>query len=183
MVYLPSLFEEFCKYFDGKLKWSDRENKPQAWTEAIFSFFKEQKGKPDNAPFKEEKEFMRIDYIWRYDSPSYPTKDIELAIEHENKMERIDTLVNEEVQHLVDIKARNKIGIFYIPQGDEEEFIQKIQNRIKMQSMYSSLEKYLIILAYSTTHRKEKSILVKGFFFDEKGNLTEKKQKIISQVK
>jgi len=180
MVSLEELFDQFCKYLDGKLKWSERENKSRIWTSTIFNFFSEL-NKREPIPFVKEKEYMRVDYIWRYDTSRYSTNDIELAVEHENVMEKIDTLLNEEIQHLIDIKARKKVGIFYIPQGDEKEFIKKIQERIKMQSIKSGLEEYLIILGYSTTRHKKRVILLKGFFFNGDGNLKSQKEKIISQ--
>lgn len=181
MVFLESMFEEFCNHLDGKLKWSARELTAKQWTKTIFDFF-DQLNTKESVPFVVTKDFMRIDYVWRYDSSKYSTSDIELALEHENAMEKIDSLLEKEIQHLIDIKARSKVGIFYIPQGDEKEFIQKIKERIKRQTMRSNYEKYLIILGYATTYHKQRAILFKGFLFDQDGELKEQKEKIVLQA-
>lgn len=182
VIFLETLFDEFCKYLDGKLKWSERETKPKMWTKIIFNFFT-QRNEKEAIPFLEKKEYMRVDYIWRYDTSRYSTNDIELAVEPENMMEKVDILINEEIQHLIDIKARNKIGIFYVSHGDEKEFIRKVQERIKTQIIRSPIERYLIILGYTTTHHKKRAILFKGFFFDQDGNLTSRKENIILQAR
>jgi hypothetical protein len=41
-----------------------------------------------------------------------PIYDIELAVEHEGQVKDVDTLLKKEIQHLIDIKAKNKVGIF-----------------------------------------------------------------------
>lgn len=178
-VWLDSLFEDFCQYLNGKLNWS--KTKPSEWTDTIWKFFSE-KNRTESIPYIEIREHMRVDYMWRYDPSRYSVYDIELAVEHEGEERKVDILVNEEIQHLTDLKARNRIGIFYPAQGDEKELIEKIQKRIKAQSMTSPLEKYLIILGYTTRKAGKRAILFRGFFFDEKGDLEKRKQYIIFQA-
>lgn len=179
MILLENLFDEFCEHLDGKLRWT--ETKRKEWTKIILKFFSE-KNQAESTPFIETKEYMRIDYIWRYDLSRYPINDIELAVEHEHERPKIDVLVNEEIQHLVDIKARNKVAILYPASGDEEELIKKICDRIRAPSIKHRFEKYLIILGYPTTKEKKRAILFKGFFFDENGEIKSKKERIIWQA-
>ncbi|MEM2780723.1 MAG: hypothetical protein QW791_07670 [Candidatus Bathyarchaeia archaeon] len=124
-------FDEFCKYLDGKLLWS--ETKDREWTETIFEFFSN-KNKAEATPFVEIKDYMRVDYVWRYDPKKYSVNDIELAVEHEGVERDISTLLDQELQHLIDLKARNKIGIFYPNLGDEKSLIDGVGQRIKAQS-------------------------------------------------
>lgn len=180
MVYLEKLFEEFCKYLDGKLRWGPTKGKK--WTEAVLSFLSEQ-NKKEPIPCIEILEHMRVDYIWRY-GPSMSIHDIELAVEHECETRKIDELVNEEIQHLVDLKARNKIGVFYPARGDEGELMKKITERIKAQTDYVKLpsEKYLIILGYATTKDGKRAILLKGFFLDSNGKITDERERVVLQA-
>jgi hypothetical protein len=180
MALLEGLFDEFCEYLDGKLRWTETRRKE--WTKIILKFFSE-KNQAESTPYIEAKEHMRIDYIWRYDLSRYSINDIELAVEHEHERPKIDVLVNEEIQHLIDIKARNKIAIFYPASGDEKELIEKISERIRAQSMKHPYEKYLIILGYPTTKEKKRAILFRGFFFDENGEIKDKKERIIWQAR
>jgi len=126
---------------------------------------------------------MGIDYVWRYNPKRFSVYDIVLAVEHEGQEKEVAILVNKEVQHLVDITAWNKIGIFYPRQGDEKGFIEKVERRIKAQSndLKLSLEKYLIILGYATTKLGQRAILFKGFIFNGKGDLEKRMESVIFQ--
>lgn len=181
VVFLGSLFDEFCDYLDGKLKWS--KTKAKEWTDTVLKFFRE-KNKAESIPYVELKEYMRVDYIWRYDPARYSIHDIELAVEHEGEVRKVDNLVKEEVQHLIDLKARGKVGIFYPARGDEKELIEKTQQRIKAQDQKIILpyEKYLIILGYATTKKGKRAILFKGFFLNGKGDIEEERERVILQA-
>lgn len=189
MIYLNTLFDEFCKYLDKKLKWTQTQK--GLWTNIIFEFFSGI-NKKETIPYTEKKDYMRIDYIWRYAFPNrYSIHDIELAVEHEGINRRIKEIIESEVQHLIDLKAKNKIGIFYISQGSEKKFLEEISKRIKAQSDLFKLftenpyicEKYLIILGYATTTpRGERAILFKGFIFNVEGEKEGEMEKIILQV-
>jgi hypothetical protein len=180
MIYLKSLFEDFCKYLDGKLRWT--ESKDKEWTDSVLKFFSE-KNKAEAIPYIEEFEHMRVDYIWRFNPDRYSIFDIELAVEHEGQEKNIDTLVGEEIQHLIDLKAKNKVGIFYPRMGDEKEFIEKIRNKIASQSgpFRIEYEKYLIMLGYTTTKMGKRAMLFKGFIFDQMGTLQEQTEQTILQ--
>jgi hypothetical protein len=180
MILLDTLFDDFCKYLDGKLSWS--ESKDKEWTETVFGFFS-QKNKLEIIPFNEVKEYMLVDYVWRYDPNRYSIYSIELAVEHEGQEKDVQTLIGEEIQHLVDLKARNKIGIFYPRLGDEKDFIEKIKHKIKSQfdDMKLPYEKYLIILGYATTRNARRSILFKGFIFNNQGEIEKQMERITFQ--
>ena len=177
MVFLELLFDDFGLYFNGKLRWS--RTKRSKWTDMIWEFFSE-RNQAESIPYIEIKEHMRVDYIWRYDTSRYSTYNIALAVEHEAEERRVEVLVNEEVQHLIDLKAEKKIGIFYPARGDEKELIEKIQKRIA-QSMTVTSEEYLIILGYATTKGGKRVILLRGFFLNKNGELEKTKEHIISQ--
>jgi hypothetical protein len=180
MIFLETLFDEFCKYLDGKLSWG--ESKDKEWTETVLEFFS-QKNRSESIPFIEIKEHMSVDYILRYDPNRYSTYDIELAVEHEGQERDVETLINEEVQHLIDLKARNKVGIFYPRLGEETDLIERIQQKIKNQSgdMKLPYEKYLIILGYATFRQGKRSILFKGFIFNNQGEIENQMERIIFQ--
>ena len=55
MVYLRSLFTEFCEYFNGKLNWSKM--KGDLWTQSILKFFEEVAEKEKARP---QREYMTI---------------------------------------------------------------------------------------------------------------------------
>ena len=180
---LEKLFEDFCNYLNGKLRWKD---KSKVWTKTIFKFFTEYK-RQQLIPYVEAREHMKVDYIWRRNDP-YFGYDIDLAVEHENEVNDIEKLLKEEIRHLIDIKAHNKVGIFYIRSGDEEEFLKKISENIKATTPFDE-EKYMIILGYPTwktvkdklKKRKKLAILFKAIFFNEKGEITGTKKRVIFQ--
>lgn len=179
IISLETLFEKFCKYLDGKLKWAKPKGKD--WTDIVFGFFSEL-NKGEVVPYIEEKNYMLIDYIWRYGS-RYSVNDIELAVEHEGEDYKVGEIISKEIQHLIDIKARNKVGIFYPSRGDEKELTGEISKKIKSQSDLVRLEKeeYLVILGYTTTKSGRRAVLFKGFFFNNKGDITKEREFIIFQ--
>src|SRR5574341_414912 len=106
---LPKIFNEFCDYLDGKIKWSEKKTN---LTELIFEFFSHEIKKGQSL-LVEEREYMNIDYILRHKMPEYGDNIMELALEHEVSQRKPFDVLSHEVQHLIDIKATHKIGIFY----------------------------------------------------------------------
>jgi len=49
---------------------------------------------------------MLIDAVWRYPKPSYTDESIQIALEHEISKRRTEDFLKEEIQRLIDIKAR-----------------------------------------------------------------------------
>jgi hypothetical protein len=107
-----------------------------------------------------------------------------MALEHEGGTYVVSSILAEEVSHLVDIKARYKIGIFYPSPGDEATLLDGIANMIVSQSDSVRLkqEEYLIILGYTTTKGGRRVIQFKGFIFDNKGVITQELERMISQA-
>ena len=180
MVILQSLFDEFCAFLDGKLRWSTQKMPRPQWTETVFSFFSEQNQK-QHVPYLEQREYLRLDYIWRNDSSHYSNSDIQLVVEHENN-DYVENLLDSEIQHLVDVKATNKIGIFYVNEGDESRFIGSVEKRIRAQSMRFPHEKYLVIVGRSTRQDGRLAIRYKGYFFDADGQITRQAEHVIAQA-
>jgi len=169
---LNELFDKFCEYLHGKIKWKAPKNER---TSLILNFFSEL-NKSEYRPYKEETEYMQIDYIWR-DVSSFPYQRIVLAVEHENDF-NFESFLGSEIQHLLDIKAENKIAITYPPVGDENRLIREVHERIKKYFLKSHLsELYLLILGFPTRKRPkgvEKTKLAirfKGYMFNNKGFL------------
>jgi hypothetical protein len=180
MILLERLFSDFCSYQDGKLSWS--ETKDKEWTDLVLKFFNEMNN-AETIPYVEEYNYMDVDYIWRFNPDRYSVYDIELAVEHEGQVKDVDTLSKEEIQHLIDIKAKNKVGIFYPSLGDEKEFVEKIKHKIVSQSppFQTPNEMYLIMLGYAVRRKGIKAILFKGFIFNQKGDLEKQMEQTILQ--
>jgi len=181
MIFLDDLFNEFCNHFDGKLKWEKPKGK--TWTDSIFHFFSELNKEPTKQ-YLEAREYMSLDYVWRYGPPRYSMCDIELALEHEGETYKTEEIIADEIRHLVDVKARHKVAIFYPSAGDEVILLEKIAKTIEDQSDIVRLEqeKYLIILGYATTKESKRAIMFKGFLFDSRGRITQKLERVVPQV-
>lgn len=159
-------FREFCKEFNGKLKWGERTK----WKALIFKFFSELDER--KRCYKFEKEYMNIDYVWK-EITDYSYR-IKLALEHEASEKSIKQLLNKEIQHLVDLKAGTKIAILYPSQGEKETLLDGISIRIRNNPMKLGYEKYLIILGFQATKenigKRRRAIKFEGFIFNQHGN-------------
>jgi len=181
-VSLPRVFDQFCSYFDGKMKWSAA--KDSEWTKSILSFFSDDQTKRENlftgVELVEVYEYMGIDYVWRISSSS--GNFIELAVEHENTGS-VRPFLEQEVRHLVDLKADNKIAITYPHIGDEETLMRGVYDLVKS-DMRRRDEKYLVLLGFATKTGEPPTpaILFKGHFIDVSGNETLVRQKVIKQA-
>lgn len=176
MIVLSSLFDEFCKHFNGRLTWKTRVTNKSEWTEEIWQFFSEL-NKKDSRSFKEEREHMLVDYLWR-DLTEYYQK-IVLAVEHENDFQ-LDDFLETEVQHLLDIKADNKVTITYPQLGDENRLLKDIGSRINQYATKIN-ENWLLILGFPTRKNKKLAIRFVGYVLDQWGHVIQKKDKTIFQ--
>lgn len=179
---MASLFDDFCSHFDGKLRW---DSSSAQWTEAIFSFFAELRLRQYSAlsenPLTEQRDYMNIDYVWRYVSGSY--EKIELAVEHENSFYRED-FFNSEIRHLLDVKAENKIAITYPSSGEEQDLIAEIKERIGSYAIKLSayFEQYLVMFGFAVTKQGKRAIRFKGYIFDRNGESVTTKDRTILQA-
>ncbi len=183
---LPQIFDEFCNYLDGKIKWSAEKKN---LTRLVFEFFSHRVDETQFT-FVNETEYMNLDLILRHKMPEYSDNLIELALEHEVSQRKPFDFLSNEVQKLIDIKAKYKCGIFYPSAGDEEELKDKIQEKIK-QASYLSVpwEEYLFIFGFPTTQGARRSILFKAVHFtwerhDQYQNLRiqQLKERVIKQT-
>ena len=177
MIPLETLFERFCKCMDGKLRWS---GKDADWTAIVREFLKSEAGS-QTPPLGFKEEHLRIDFIWRRPRESLVSQ-IELAVEHENVTRELKDLFDSELQHLLDIKAVNKVGIFYVNEGDESPFVEGVEKRIRAQHLRFPHEQYLIIVGRTTRREGRLAIRYKGYFFDAQGHITRRAEHVIAQA-
>lgn len=161
---LETIFKEFCNYLEGKIKWSGKERTfREEITLLVFNFFDEVLSKKEG--LIKTSPYMLIDAIWRYPKPQYTDEGIQIALEHEISKRKISDFLNEEIQRLIDIKASNKIGIFYpSSEPDEKELREGIEMKLKASKYLANTgEKYLFIFGRPTKQRGEGIILFKAF--------------------
>jgi len=110
---------------------------------------------------------MLIDAIWRYPTPQYTDEGIQVALEHEISKRRVSDFLKEEIQRLIDIKAKYKIGIFYpSSEVDEKELKEGIEKKLK-NSKYLAIpwEEYLFTFGKPSRKTGENIILFKAFHY------------------
>jgi len=182
LLSISDIYDEFCKYFDGKMKWSAA--KDSEWTENILKFFSEFRASKEKLlvgyRLVEAREYMSIDLTWRAMTSS--TSHIELAVEHENTG-NVKPFLKQEIQHLIDLKADNKIAITYPHIGDEETLVRGVCDAIKTDVRQRG-EEYLLLLGFATRTGDPPmpAILIKGHFIDSSGNEKTSKQRVILQA-
>ena len=176
---LEEIFEKLCDYLDGKLKWSEARKK---FTDAVLSFFSNLANQKEN--MIGERNYLTIDYVWRYETNSH---HLELAVEHENRC-KIDEFLTKEIQHLIDVKADNKIAITYPTLGEESNLIEGIRDKIKNCSRrLSTSENYLIVFGFSTSKRKfergakRRAIAFKAYYIEQGGRISKTDEKVVFQ--
>ncbi|QQG42457.1 MAG: hypothetical protein HYW15_03030 [Candidatus Giovannonibacteria bacterium] len=159
---LPKIFDEFCDFLEEKVKWSEKKTD---FTKLIFDFFSKLTNSTQ-PPFLGVREYMTLDFVMRHKMPEYSFNTLELALEHEISQRKPNDVISSEVQHLVDIKAKYKIGIFYPSVGDEENLRIKIKEKIEQgKSLSVPWEEYLFIFGSPTTQGGERCILFKATHF------------------
>jgi len=189
------IFEEFCKYVDGKLNWAAMRDKE--WTDTVFGFFGEltKKQSPSlstNERLDEEGEggrnYMTVDYVVRgytLDGERRRYQHIILAVEHENTGD-VPSFLKNEIRHLVDLKARTKIAITYPSYGDREDLFTGVQQLIQDSSFWGTLksldERYLVILGFTTTKDGGRAIEWQGRIFSMQGELVKQLRKVVFQT-
>jgi hypothetical protein len=164
MISLKTIFENFCAYLDSKIKWAGKNRtKKGEITELVFEFFDEELSRKEglikNSPY------MLIDAVWRYPRPSYTDESIQIALKHEISKRKTDDFLKEEIQRLIDIKAKYKIGIFFPPsEVDEKNLKEGIEDKLKNSKYLSNpWEEYLFVFGRPTRQTGENVILFKAF--------------------
>ena len=77
---LKPLFLDFCKHFEGRLKWKDR----ASWNRPILDFFS---AKAEALGYFHTANYMSIDQVWWSE-----VNDIELALQHEAHVRNVPLL-------------------------------------------------------------------------------------------
>ncbi len=104
-----------------------------------------------------------------------------MAVEHENKGE-VERFLNQEVQHLIDMKADHKIAITYPPLGEETTLIRRIRQRIEScAKKLSTGEEYMIVLGFATRKKRKSAIRFNAYFIDAQGEFLRRKEHVIYQ--
>jgi hypothetical protein len=163
---LETIFNEFCGYLEGKIKWSGKEQTfRKEITSIVFNFFDETLSKKEG--LIKTSPYMLVDAIWRYPKPESTDECIQISLEHEISKRKISIFLNEEIQRLIDIKASNKIGIFYpSSEPDEKELREGIEMKLNASKyLANNGEKYLFIFGKPTKQRGESIILFKAFLY------------------
>jgi len=175
MVYLPSLFTRFCEYFDGKLNWSKMRG--DLWTDLVLKFFEEEAQRERARP---QREYMTLDLVWwgQY-------TQLVFALEHESSHREVNRLLDEEVSHLIDVRAKSKVGIFYPAVGDEDIFVKNVEERLYGRAYWGSKipnEEYLFVLGFPATRQRKSAIKFKAYFYDDTGKRTGTNELVILQA-
>ncbi|MEM3874698.1 MAG: hypothetical protein QXU45_06160 [Candidatus Bathyarchaeia archaeon] len=136
------LFEMFKEKFSKSTLPDSWENSDQ-WTNTILRIFHEIGCGLGYTP---RKEYLRLDQTWEIRHPDVST--IVLALEHENT-DRVEEILDDELQKLLDVKALLKVLVFYphIPATVHEgEFsFPEIQEKIRSAEIKNSNERYMVI--------------------------------------
>ena len=158
------LFKLFQETF-SKATLPDSWQVSEPWTSTVLGVFS-QIG--SNLGYTPRKEYLRLDQTWEIRHPDIST--IVLALECENT-DRLEEILDDELQKLLDIKALLKVLIFYpvvpILMAEEEASYPQIQEKIRSANIESSDEKYIVI---TPVYIKPQSIIeVSACSFDSEG--------------
>jgi hypothetical protein len=176
MTLLEEIFNEFCNRLDGKLRWTPSKTK---FTKAVLNFFSNLSNEREN--INGEREYLRLDYVWHSTTES---NNLILAVEHENKRNN-ERFLAEEVKHLIDVKAINKIAIYYPNLGEAKDLVNEIQHKIKNSMKLTVSENYLIIFGYMTRKRSKgrskRAILFKAHYMNQDGEIIKEDERVVFQ--
>lgn len=176
MVNLVSLFNHLGEKSEGQLKWVEKD---KTWTQWILQCFDDYMG--SNHSVTGISNYMGIDRVWRDSGLNC----LILALEHENKFDR-EGFLDQEIQHLIDLKATCKVAITYPQHGEEEETIKEICDLISRNTILSLpqpfQEEYLIIFGFATRKEGQSVILWKGYTINNVGKLLDTQTKVVVQA-
>jgi len=164
---IPTPFELFKLFQEtfSKATLPDSWQVSEPWTSTVLGVFG-QIGR--NLGYTSRKEYLRLDQTWEIRHPDISI--IVLALECENT-DRVEDILDDELQKLLDIKALLKILIFYpivpILMAEEEASYPQIQEKIRSANIKSSEETYIVI---TPVYIKPQSIIeVSACSFDSEG--------------
>jgi hypothetical protein len=126
-----------------------------------------------------ENGYMSVDQVWR--GKPY---ELVLALEHENVGREANEVLSKEVAHLIDLRARLKVGIFYPNTGDERTLMNGISLRISNAAGGVQIpgEQYMFILGFTTRKQGQPAIRFNAYILDERGIETVHREQVILQA-
>lgn len=176
MTLLEEIFNAFCSRLDGKLRWTPPKRK---FSKAVLNFFSNLSDEKENINM--ETEYLRLDYVWR--SETEPN-NLVLAVEHENERNN-EKFLAKEVKHLIDVKAYNKMAIYYPNLGDAKDLVNVIQNKIRNSMKLTVPENYLIVFGYTTRKRRNgrsrRAIQFKAYYLNQDGEIIKEDERVVLQ--
>lgn len=125
--------------------------------------------------YEVRREYLRIDLAWWNLQQNF----IELAVEHESFEKRLPVLLDTEIQHLIDVRAKKKLVVVYPSMGDENPLVEYMGKRIN--SRNAERAQYCLMCGHSTRREGKPVMLFNGYFFDEKEWVTKTRQRAISK--
>jgi len=165
------MFSDFCNSFNQKIRWDMSE---ADWTEMILSYFGDKANSESAEPIND---YMSVDQVWR---GRY--QELVFALEHEHGTD-VNELLTHEVAHLVDLRAKQKVGIFYPNLGDENALIEAIKTKLASVGLFLPLqEEYMFILGFSTRKQGRPAIKFKAYILDKVGKQIDLKEAEIFQA-
>ena len=137
----------------------------EPWTNTVLGVF-DQIGR--NLGYMPRREYLRLDQTWEIRHSDIST--IVLALECENT-DRVEEILDDELQKLLDVKAFLKVLIFYptvpVIVEKEESTHPEIQEKIQSAKIKSSDERYIVV---TPVYIKSQSIIeVSASSFDSEG--------------
>jgi hypothetical protein len=138
----------------------------EPWTTTVLGIFSEI-GR--SLGYEPNKEYLRLDQSWEIRHSDIST--VVLALEVENT-DRVEDILNDELQKLLDVKAFLKVLIFYptVPAMMEEEqgfTYPEIQQKIQSEKIKNPDEAYMIV---TPVYVKPSSVIeVSACSFDSEG--------------
>jgi len=159
------LFKMFQERLSKAAELPDDWEASAQWTYTILGIF-DDIGR--SLGFKPKKEYLRLDQTWEIRHPDIST--IVLALEHENT-DRVEDILDDELQKLIDVKALLKVLIFYpnVPVMVEkgESTYPQMQEKIQSAKIRNPDERYIVI---TPVYIKPQSIIeVSACSFDSEG--------------
>lgn len=132
-------------------------------TKSIFDFFAT---KATNMGYRHQSEYMTIDQVWWSEA-----NEIVLALEHEGQVRNVGKVFEQEVRHLLDIKAIRKVLIAYVSEPDEKSLISNLVNWLKTRTLRLTYpaEEYMIILGRPTRKLGKPVLLYRRYLFNYQG--------------
>jgi len=161
------LFESFCVEFSNTTL-PDIWVASRPWTDTLLGIF-DSIGR--SLGYIPKREWLALDQTWEIRHPDISV--VVLALEHENT-HRVEDVLDDELQKLLDVKAFLKVLVFYplipvVAEGEEFSF-PEIQGKIRSAKIKNPDERYAVM---SITRISDKTLEVTACSLDPDGKAEE----------